>query len=29
MAAFVYALGLDRFNLMGTSFGDKAALWRV
>jgi hypothetical protein len=28
MAAVVQALGLDRFNLMGTSFGDKEALWQ-
>jgi pimeloyl-ACP methyl ester carboxylesterase len=27
MAAAAQALGLDRFNLMGTSFGGKAALW--
>jgi pimeloyl-ACP methyl ester carboxylesterase len=27
MAAGAQALGLDRFNLMGTSFGGKAALW--
>ncbi|HZU89046.1 MAG TPA: alpha/beta fold hydrolase, partial [Stellaceae bacterium] len=27
MAAAAGALGLDRFNLMGTSFGGKAALW--
>jgi pimeloyl-ACP methyl ester carboxylesterase len=27
MAAAARALGLDRFNLMGTSFGGKAALW--
>ncbi len=27
MAAAVENLGLDRFNLMGTSFGGKAALW--
>jgi pimeloyl-ACP methyl ester carboxylesterase len=27
MAAAAEALGLDRFNLMGTSFGGKAALW--
>jgi len=27
MAAAAQALGLDRFNLMGTSFGGKVALW--
>ena len=27
MAAAVSALGIDKFNLMGTSFGGKAALW--
>src|SRR5262249_29368092 len=27
MAKAASALGLDRFNLMGTSFGGKAALW--
>jgi pimeloyl-ACP methyl ester carboxylesterase len=27
MAAAVAALGIDRFNLMGTSFGARAALW--
>jgi pimeloyl-ACP methyl ester carboxylesterase len=27
MAAAAQALGLDRFNLMGSSFGGKAALW--
>src|SRR5947207_5321714 len=27
MAAAAQKLGLDRYNLMGTSFGSKAALW--